>query len=201
MVGAADSGSRGGGAHRLFLDDRRGSVKLVLLYLLLLKATATSFSGLSSLPVLREDLVVRHGLLTDRQLNVALTAGRSGPGPNGLYVVSVGYLVAGVPGACAGWLAMVTPAFLVIPLVYFVGARADRPRLRSAIRASTAASSGLLVAATLPLASGALTDGLLVTIAAASFVLFSFTKIDSVWVILASALTGLLSATIAGAFG
>jgi chromate transporter len=176
-------------------------VKLVLLYLLLLKATATSFSGLSSLPVLREDLVVRHGLLTDRQLNVALTAGRSGPGPNGLYVVSVGYLVAGVPGACAGWLAMVTPAFLVIPLVYFVGDRADRPRLRSAIRASTAASSGLLVAATLPLASGALTDGLLVTIAAASFVLFSFTKIDSVWVILASALTGLLSATIAGAFG
>ena len=96
---------------------------------------------------------------------------------------------------------MVTPAFLVIPLVYFVGARADRPRLRSAIRASTAASSGLLIAATLPLASGALTDGLLVTIAAASFVLFSFTKIDSVWVILASALTGLLSATIAGAFG
>ena len=80
-------------------------MKLVLLYLLLLKATATSFSGLSSLPVLREDLVVRHGLLTDRQLNVALTAGRSGPGPNGLYVVSVGYLVAGVPGARApaGW--------------------------------------------------------------------------------------------------
>ena len=57
------------------------------------------------------------------------------------------------------------------------------------------------MAATLPLASGALTDGLLVTIAAASFVLFSFTKIDSVWVILASALTGLLSATVAGVFG
>ena len=56
---------------------------------------------------------------------------------------------------------MVTPAFLVIPLVYFVGARADRPRLRSAIRASTAASSGLLMAATLPLASGALTRWLI----------------------------------------
>ena len=88
---------------------------------------------------------------------------------------------------------MVTPAFLVIPLVYFVGARADRPRLRSAIRASTAASAGLLVAATLPLAREALSGGLLVMIAAVSFVLFSFTRIDSVWVILASALTGLLS--------
>lgn len=78
---------------------------------------------------------------------------------------------------------MVTPAFLVIPLVHFVGARADSPRLRSAIRASTAASAGLLAAATIPLAREALTDGWLVTIAAASFAVFSFTRIDSVWVI------------------
>lgn len=55
----------------------------------------------------------------------------------------------------------------------------------------------LLVAATLPLAHGALTDGLLVTIAVASFAIFSFTRIDSVWVILASALGGLLSAAFA----
>jgi chromate transporter len=53
---------------------------LILLYLLLLKATATSFSGLSSLPVLREDLVVRRALLTDHQLNVAVTAGRVNSG-------------------------------------------------------------------------------------------------------------------------
>jgi chromate transporter len=171
-------------------------VKLVLLYLLLLKATATSFSGLSSLPVLREDLVVRHALLTDRQLNVAVTAGRSGPGPNGLYVVSVGYLVAGLPGAVAGWLAMVTPAFLVIPLVRFVGARVEQPRLRSAIRASTVASAGLLLAATLPLARGAMASAVPAAIAVASFAVFSFTRIDSVWVILAAALIGLLTATL-----
>lgn len=173
-------------------------MKLLLLYLLLLKATATAFSGLSSIPVLREDLVVRHGLLTDQQLNVAVTAGRTGPGPNGLYVVSVGYLVGGVPGACAGWLAMVTPAFLVIPLVRFLGARADRPRLRSAIRASTIASAGLLLAATLPLARGALTDWPLVLIAAASFAVFAFTRIDSVWVVLAAAAIGLARSTFAG---
>jgi chromate transporter len=53
-------------------------MKLVVLYLLLLKATATSFGGLSSIPVLREDFVVRHHLLTDRELNLAVTAGRAG---------------------------------------------------------------------------------------------------------------------------
>jgi len=171
-------------------------VKFVLLYLLLLKATTTSFGGLSSLPVLREDLVIRHQFLTDRQLNLAVTAGRAGPGPNGLYVVSVGYLVAGMPGAWLGWLAMVTPAFLIIPLAHFVGARADLPRIRGAIRASTVASAGLLAATTLRLAQGALTDFALIGIVAASFLIFSFSKIDSLWVILGSAVIGLMSAAL-----
>ena len=173
-------------------------MKLLLLYLLLLKANATAFSGLSSLPVLREDLVVRYQMLSDTQLNLAVTAGRSGPGPNGLYIVSVGYLIGGLPGAAAGWLAMITPTFLVIPLVRFVGARADRPRLRSAIRASMTASAGLLLAATLPLARGALTDGVLIGVAAASFLLFAFTRLDSVWVILAAAAVGLAHAVMVG---
>jgi len=173
-------------------------VKFVLLYLLLLKATTTSFGGLSSLPVLREDLVIRHQFLTDRQLNLAVTAGRAGPGPNGLYVVSVGYLVAGMPGAWLGWLAMVTPAFLIIPLAHFVGARADLPRIRGAIRASTVASAGLLTVTTLRLAQGALTDFVFVGIAAASFLIFSFTKIDSLWVILVSAAIGFVSGMFGG---
>ena len=173
-------------------------MKLLVLYLLLLKATATSFSGLSSLPVLREDLVVRHQMLSDTQLNLAVTAGRSGPGPNGLHVVSVGYLIGGLPGAVAGWLAMITPTFLVIPLVRFVGARADRPRLRSAIRASMTASAGLLLAATLPLARGALTDGVLIGVAAGSFLLFAFTRLESVWVVAAAAAAGLVHAAVVG---
>jgi len=173
-------------------------VKLLVLYLLLLKATATSFSGLSSLPVLREDLVVQHQMLSDAQLNLAVTAGRSGPGPNGLYVVSVGYLIGGLSGAVAGWLAMITPTFLVIPLVRFVGARADRPRLRSAIRASMTASAGLLLAATLPLARGALTDGVLIGVAAGSFLLFAFTRLESVWVVVAAAAAGLVHAAVVG---
>ena len=166
-------------------------MKLLLLYGLLLKAMVTSFSGLSSIPVLREELVVRHQMLTDYELNLAITAGRSGPGPNGLYVVSVGYLVAGVPGAAVGWLAMITPAFLVIPLLRFLGTRAVHPRARSAIRASSVAGAGLMIAATLPLAHNALADNFLRAVAAASFAIFAFTTVDSVWVILAAALVGI----------
>jgi chromate transporter len=171
-------------------------VSVVVLYLLLLKATVTSFSGLSSLPVLRQDLVVHHGMLSDRELNLAVTAGRSGPGPNGLYVVSVGYLVAGIPGACAGWLAMVTPAFLVVPLLALVGTRAEAPRVKNAIRSSTVAGAALLLAATLPLSRSALTGPWLGGIALASFAAFSLTRIDSVWVIVAAALVGLAASVL-----
>jgi chromate transporter len=166
-------------------------VNLLLLYLLLLKATATAFSGWTSLPVLRNDLVVRHRVLTDRQLNAAVAAGQMGPGPYGLYVVSVGYFVAGAPGAFCGWLAMMTPAFLIIPMLRFLGARADRPAVRGAIEAVTLAAAGLTVASAIPLARDAVTSVMAAVLAAASFLLMATTRIDTVWIIAGSAVLGL----------
>src|ERR1700680_5128823 len=112
------------------VEGARGGMNPVLVYLLLLKATLTSFSGMASLPMVRNDFVVERHLLTDRQLNTAVVAGRSGPGPTGLYLVSVGYFVSGLPGAAAGLLAVMTPAFLVLPLMTWMSARADSPRVK-----------------------------------------------------------------------
>ena len=47
----------------------RSRERSLIVYLLLLKATLTSFSGLASLPMVRNDFVVRYHVLTDRQLN------------------------------------------------------------------------------------------------------------------------------------
>ena len=104
-------------------------MNIVLLYLLLLKGTCTAFAGLASLPVIHDTLVTQHGVLTEQQLNQAVVITRSSPGPVGLYIVSVGYFVAGIPGAIAGWLAMITPAVIIIPLVHFWG-RHHRPPAR-----------------------------------------------------------------------
>jgi chromate transporter len=169
-------------------------VNVFVLYLLLLRATLLSFSGLMSLPMIRNDLVLKRRVLTDRQLNTAVAAGRSGPGPIGLYLVSVGYFVAGTPGACAGWLAMVTPAFLIVPMLRFLGARAEQATVRRVIRAVTLAGAGLILSATLPLARDAVQGSLTLIVALASFAVLSFTRIDTVWVILASAALGLLGA-------
>lgn len=171
-------------------------MNIVILYLLLLKATVTSFSGLTSLPVVRNDFVVNRHVLTDRELNAAVVAGRSVPGPNGLYIVSVGYFIAGVPGAVAGWLAVISPAFLMIPLLQFLGARAERPAIRSAIQSLTLAAAGLITSATVPLARDAIHGPVSIAIAAASFVFMAFTNRDTLWIIGGSALVGLIAGAV-----
>jgi chromate transporter len=166
-------------------------LNVILLYLLLLKGTATAFAGLASLPVIHDTLVTQYRVLTDDQLNQAVVITRSTPGPVGLYIVSVGYFVAGVPGAIAGWLAMITPALLIIPLVHFAGRHSEHPRIKGVLQTVVIASAGLLLAASIPLAHDALTDWVTILIAAVSLILLLVTEIDTLWIILGAAVVSL----------
>jgi chromate transporter len=166
-------------------------MNLFLVYLLLLKATLSAFSGLAALPVLREEFVVQHHLLTDRQLNTALVVGRTTPGPKGLYIVSVGYYAAGFPGAVMAWLALLTPAFLVIPLLVFAGRFAQNPGVRRSLRTVVLASAGVSLSATLPLAADALHGPVTWGIAGVSLVVLLRTGVETVWVILGAAMVAL----------
>lgn len=166
-------------------------MSIVLLYLLLLKGTVTAFAGLAALPVIQDSLVTHYHVLTNEQLNDAIVITRSSPGPVGLWVVSAGYFAAGLPGAMAGWLAMITPALLIIPLVHFVGRKMEHPKVRSVLQAVIIASAGLLLSAAIPLGRDGLTGPVTILIAAASFVLFLTTKLDTLWIILGAALISL----------
>jgi chromate transporter len=166
-------------------------MNIVLLYLLLLKGTITAFAGLASLPVIQDSLVNQYHVLTNDQLNDAVIITRSTPGPVGLYIVSVGYFVAGLPGAVAGWLAMITPALLIIPMVYFVGRKIEHPKVKSVLQTVIVASAGLLLSAAIPLARDGLTGPVTVGIAAVSFALLLTTKLDTLWIILGAALVSL----------
>lgn len=67
------------------------------LLVIFVKSSALAIGGLASLPLLRADLVPRY--VTDAGIVQALAMGRLAPGPNGLYIVSLGYIVAGWTGA------------------------------------------------------------------------------------------------------
>lgn len=121
-------------------------MSVFLLYALLLKATVTSFAGLGSLPQIQRDFVETHGLMSAEQLSEAVLIGRSTPGPVGAYVVAVGYLAGGWPGAIAGWLALITPAVAAIPLLLVVQRWMHLRHMRAAVDAIVLASAVLLVA-------------------------------------------------------
>jgi len=164
----------------------------ILLYLLLLKATLTSFSGLSSLPAVRNDLVVDRPAITDRQLNTAVAIARVSPGPFGLYLVPVGYYAGGWTGAVAGFCAMATPAFLILVLLRYFARRTLDPRALAAIRAVTHASAGLVLASVIPIARDALTAPWQAVLALAVTGVMVGTDWDTAWTVLAGALCGLL---------
>jgi chromate transporter len=95
-----------------------------------------------------------------------------------------------------GFLALITPAFLVIPLMRWIGARADIPRVRSAIRGLLLASVGLLVSSSVPLTQDAFTGVFSAILIAASFAVLTYTRIDSAWVMLGAAGAGLAASLI-----
>jgi chromate transporter len=166
-------------------------VKFLVLYFLFLRATATTFAGLASLPEIRSELVVQRHMLSDDQLNASVVITRSTPGPVGVYVVSVGYFAAGIVGATAGWLAMSTPALAIILIMSYMGKRAEHPRVKGLLRTVVLASAALLVTAALPLAHDAIRGPLTLALGIVSLVVLLSKKVDTLWVIAGAAAVSL----------
>ena len=166
-------------------------MSLALLFWLFLRATFLSFSGFASVPMVRETLVVQQGVLTDTQLNDAIAISQASPGPLGLYLVIVGYFVAGVPGAVAGVLSLAVPALLAIPIAGVV-LRGQSSALRGASSGIVITACALMVVVGLRLMPEAVPTRAHMVIAAAGFLFLAFTNVKPVWVIAASAGLGLL---------
>src|SRR5579871_28110 len=84
-----------------------------LYFLLFLKASLFSTGGLSNLPSLHQDLLGA-GWANDAEFGQSIAIGQISPGPNGLWVISLGYLTYGFLGATLALLAITIPAFFVL---------------------------------------------------------------------------------------
>jgi chromate transporter len=82
-------------------------------FLLFLKSALLSTGGFGPLPILHDDFISR-GWASERQFTEALGVGQISPGPNGLWVVSFGYLTGGLPGAMLALLGILLPPFAVL---------------------------------------------------------------------------------------
>lgn len=84
-------------------------------FLLFLKASLFSTGGTGNLPSIHTDLMAR-GWSTDRQFAESLAIGQIAPGPSGLWVISLGFLMDGWRGAMLALAAIIIPPFFVLLL-------------------------------------------------------------------------------------
>jgi chromate transporter len=116
------------------------------LFLVFLKAVLLSSGGLQALPILLDDLTVQRSILTHGDFATAVAVGRIAPGPNGLFVISIGYYIAGLAGALIGAIALMIPPMLAIGLVHAHRRLANRPWVEGMTRGIAASAVALLAA-------------------------------------------------------
>jgi chromate transporter len=168
---------------------------LLQIWWFFLKAGAFVFgSGLAIVPFLYGGIVKDYHWLSEKQFLDAVAVAMITPGPVVITVGFIGYLVAGLPGACVAALATFLPCYLftVIPAPYFrrYGKNAS---VKAVVDGVTAAAVGAIVGAVLVLAKRQFNDLPSVLIALATVViLLMFKKIQEPFVILVAALVGLI---------
>ncbi len=116
----------------------------IIYFLLFLKASLFSTGGFSNLPSLRQDLIARDWA-KDADFGRSIAIGQISPGPNGLWVISLGYLTYGYLGATLALLAITIPPLLVLPLAARYNHIERFPWAQGAMRGVSIAVVGLLM--------------------------------------------------------
>ena len=171
---------------------------LPLLFLIFLKIGAVLYgSGYVLLAFLRADFVIRLGWLTDQQLIDAVAIGQVTPGPVFTTATFIGYILGGIPGALLATLGIFLPSFIFVAIASLLIHRIrDSVWFGSLMDGVNVAALGLMAAVTWQLGQAAFIDPVTILIALASFVFLIRFKVNSTWLILGGALTGLLSTAI-----
>jgi chromate transporter len=178
-----------------------GGIGLGAIFGTFLKIGSVIFgSGYVLLAFLRADLVERYHWLTEGQLLDAVAAGQLTPGPLFTTATFIGYLLAGLPGACVATLGIFLPAFVFVAVSGpFV------PRLRgSAVAAAmfdgvNAAALALMAVVTWQLGRAALVDIPSVVLAVLAASALFLTRVNSIVLIASGAVLGWVWLAVRGA--
>ncbi|EUC15607.1 chromate transporter [Paraburkholderia hospita] len=159
------------------------------------KAGAFVFgSGLAIVPFLYGGVVTEHHWLNDRQFVDAVAVAMITPGPVVITVGFIGYLVAGLAGACVAALGTFLPCYLftVLPAPYFKK-YGRLPGVKAFVDGITAAAVGAITGSVLVIAKRSLIDIPTIALALATvLLLLRFKKLQEPVIVIAAALFGLV---------
>lgn len=116
----------------------------LLYFFLFLKASLFSSGGLTNLPSLHQDLLAE-GWAVEADFGQSLAIGQISPGPNGLWVISLGYLTYGLLGAVLALIAITIPPFLVLPIAAVYDRIAKLGWVSAVMRGISLAVIGILI--------------------------------------------------------
>ena len=173
-------------------------MSLETLFVTVLVASLLSFGGLGSLPVVRGELLAAH-IPPDGLILQSLAVGNIGPGPNGLYLVAIGYFVAGPLGALVGAVALLLPPLLVLVFERVRARLIHLPRFQSALESLSLAVVALVATTSGTLASHALHSPLeAAMVVAAAAVLLLLRWVPTIAVVVGAIVVGLLVGPVLG---
>ncbi|MCP1171759.1 chromate transporter [Ralstonia chuxiongensis] len=158
------------------------------------KAGAFVFgSGLAIVPFLYGGVVTGHHWLNEKQFVDAVAVAMITPGPVVITVGFIGYLVAGVPGACVAALGTFLPCYLftILPAPYFKK-YGKLPAIQAFVDGVTAAAVGAITGAVIVLAKRSIVDVPTALLAVATVLLLvRFKKLPEPVIVAGAALLGL----------
>jgi chromate transporter len=171
------------------------SFSLISLFLVFLKIGATVFgSGYVLLAFLRADLVTHRGWLTDAQLVDAVAVGQVTPGPVFTTATFIGFVLGGIRGAVLSTVGIFLPAFLLVAVSGPIVPRIRQSKIAGAfLDGVNVGSLALMAAVTWQLGRASLVDTITVLLAVVSLIALLRFRVNSVWLILLGAITGLIA--------
>jgi chromate transporter len=116
----------------------------LLYFLLFLKASLFSTGGFSNLPSLHQDLLA-DGWAREVDFGQSIAIGQISPGPNGLWVISLGYLTYGYLGALLALVAITLPPLLVLVVAAGYARIERRAWVQGAMQGVSLAVIGILL--------------------------------------------------------
>jgi len=150
-------------------------------------------SGYAMLPFIQDAMVNQYHFVTDKEFGVALALSLLTPGPVTVIYAFVGYKVAGIFGAALAMANMYLPSFAVVNIIADLYNRAGKvDKVKMVISGIVAAFFGTLWAVVFKLTGNSLVDFPTWGLALAAFGVQRFTKIDTLWIIIAGALISLV---------
>ena len=165
------------------------------LYLAFVKIGAFTFGGgLAMMPIMQRELIEKRDWLTEEELIDYFAIGQSTPGIIAVNVATfVGYKRLGWFGGIIGTLGVVTPSWVIIMLLAGAISSVDKyPLAQKALKGINVAVAALLTSVIVKFSKKTIKNLWNAFFMLLAFVLIYYLKVQSVWIIIASLITGSL---------